>query len=61
MKPRVAITGIGLLTAVGTTREESWSHLVDGRCGIGPLTLFESDGFRSRIAAQVDDDALGID
>jgi 3-oxoacyl-[acyl-carrier-protein] synthase II len=58
VKPRVAITGIGLLTAVGTTREESWSNLVEGRCGIGPLTLFESEGYRSRIAAQVDDGAL---
>jgi 3-oxoacyl-(acyl-carrier-protein) synthase len=58
VKPRVAITGIGLLTAIGTTREESWNHLVEGRCGIGPLTLFESEGYRSRIAAQVDDAAF---
>ncbi len=58
MRPRVAITGIGLLTAVGTTREESWSNLVEGRCGIAPLTLFDSDGYRSRIAAQVDDAAF---
>lgn len=58
MKTRVAITGIGLLTAVGSTREESWNNLVDGRCGIAPLTLFESDGYRSRIAAQVDDAAV---
>ena len=58
MNPRVAITGIGLLTAVGSTRDESWNSLVEGRCGIGPLTLFESDGFRSRIAAQVDDNGL---
>jgi 3-oxoacyl-[acyl-carrier-protein] synthase II len=58
VKPRVAITGIGLLTAIGATREESWNHLVEGRCGIGPLTLFESEGYRSRIAAQVDDAAF---
>jgi 3-oxoacyl-[acyl-carrier-protein] synthase II len=58
VKTRVAVTGIGLLTAVGATRDESWHNLVDGRCGIRPLTLFESDGYRSRIAAQVDDDAL---
>lgn len=58
MTTRIAVTGIGLLTAVGTTRDESWSNLVDGRCGIGPLTLFESDGYRSRIAAQVDAAAI---
>jgi 3-oxoacyl-[acyl-carrier-protein] synthase II len=58
VKTRVAVTGIGLLSAVGTTRDESWRNLVDGRCGISPLTLFESDDYRSRIAAQVDDAAL---
>jgi 3-oxoacyl-[acyl-carrier-protein] synthase II len=52
---RVAITGIGLVSPVGITREECWSNLVAGKCGVGPLTLFDSEGYRSRIAAQVDD------
>ena len=55
---RVAITGIGIVSAVGTTRDETWRNLVAGRCGVGPLTQFESDGYRSRIAAQVDDGPL---
>lgn len=55
---RVAITGIGLVSAVGTTRAECWDNLVKGTCGVGPLTLFDSEGFRSRIAAQVDDGAV---
>jgi 3-oxoacyl-[acyl-carrier-protein] synthase II len=55
---RVAITGIGLVSAVGTTRDECWTNLIDGRCGVGPLTLFDADGFRSRIACQVDDQAI---
>ena len=50
----IAITGIGLITALGTTREDSWRGLVDGACGVRPLTVFDSEGFRSRIAAQVD-------
>jgi 3-oxoacyl-[acyl-carrier-protein] synthase II len=54
----VAITGIGLITALGATRDASWDSLIEGRCGIGPLTLFESDGYRSQVAAQVDDRAL---
>jgi 3-oxoacyl-[acyl-carrier-protein] synthase II len=58
MNDRVAITGIGLLTAIGASREECWNHLVAGRCGIGPLTLFDSEGYRSRIAAQVNDSAI---
>jgi 3-oxoacyl-[acyl-carrier-protein] synthase II len=58
MKRRVAITGIGLISAVGSTRDECWNNLVAGACGMAPLTLFESEGYRSRIAAQVDVDAL---
>ena len=55
---RVAITGIGLVSALGTSREECWNNLVAGACGVAPLTLFDSEGFRSRVAAQVDDAAL---
>jgi 3-oxoacyl-[acyl-carrier-protein] synthase II len=55
---QVAITGIGLVTALGTSRDECWQNLVAGRCGVKPVTLFESDGFRSRIAAEVDTAAV---
>jgi 3-oxoacyl-[acyl-carrier-protein] synthase II len=55
---RVAITGIGLVSAVGTSREDNWSNLVAGKCGVAPLTLFESEGFRSRVAAEVDTAAV---
>jgi 3-oxoacyl-[acyl-carrier-protein] synthase II len=50
---RVAITGIGLVSALGITRDENWSNLLEGVCGVSPLTLFDTQGFRSRIAAQV--------
>jgi 3-oxoacyl-[acyl-carrier-protein] synthase II len=50
---RVAITGIGLICALGPTREAAWEALVEGRCGIGELTLFDTAGYRSRAAAQV--------
>src|SRR5258708_24245997 len=53
MTPRVAITGVGLVTALGATREESWRRMVAGECGIGPTTVFDAEGYRSRIAAQV--------
>lgn len=52
---RVAITGIGLLSALGTTREEVWANLVAGRCGIGTLSLFDPTGYRSHLAAQLPD------
>jgi 3-oxoacyl-[acyl-carrier-protein] synthase II len=50
---RVAITGIGMVTALGLTREENWSNLLEGTCGMGEVTVFPTDGFRSRIAAEV--------
>lgn len=51
---RIAITGIGMVCALGTQREAVWEHMLAGQCGIGPVTLFETDGYRSRIAAEVD-------
>ncbi len=50
---RVAITGMGLICALGLDRESSWLALSEGRCGIGELTLFDSAGYRSRMAAEV--------
>ena len=54
MTPRVAVTGIGLVTALGATRDENWRRLVAGDCGVGPVTVFDVDGYRSRVAAEVD-------
>jgi 3-oxoacyl-[acyl-carrier-protein] synthase II len=50
---RVAITGMGLICSLGPDRESAWRALCEGRCGIGELTLFESEGYRSRMVAQV--------
>jgi 3-oxoacyl-[acyl-carrier-protein] synthase II len=54
----VWITGIGLITALGTDRETSWEKLVRGDCGIRPLTLFDTAGYRTHLAAQVEESAL---
>lgn len=54
MSRRIAITGVGLITALGASREETWRRMLEGECGIRPMTLFDSDGFRSRIAGQAD-------
>lgn len=50
---RVAVTGIGLVCALGLDRESVWQALCEGRCGIADLTLFEGDLYRSRMVAQV--------
>jgi len=58
MTPRIVITGIGLITALGATREESWRRMLAGECGVRPTTVFDTEGYRSRVAAEVDMDAI---
>ncbi len=50
---RVVVTGLGLVSPVGTGVEESWSALVAGKSGIGPITLFDASTFPTRIAGEV--------
>jgi len=50
---RVAITGIGVISPVGNDRESFWESLVSGKNGIGPITRFDTDGFKVKIAAEV--------
>lgn len=51
---RIAITGIGIVCALGTTRESSWRRMTAGACGIGAVGQFDTEGYRSRLAAEVD-------
>ena len=57
--PAVAITGLGAVTALGGDLPALAAGLAEGRCGIGPLTLFAHAG-RSTLAAQVPEPAAGI-
>ena len=50
---RVAVTGIGLMSALGSTRDEVWRAMLDGRCGIGDVSLFDTAGYRSTKAAEI--------
>jgi len=52
---RVAITGIGLISALGVGREAVWRSMIAGQCGIRGLTLFDPAGYRSGLAAQIAD------
>ncbi|WP_370459138.1 beta-ketoacyl-ACP synthase II [Aggregicoccus sp. 17bor-14] len=52
---RVVVTGMGLLTPCGTGVEKSWSALVQGRSGVGPITLFDASRLDTRIAGEVRD------
>lgn len=50
---RVVITGLGAVTAIGSTLEESWRSLLSGACGIRPLSLFDASAYRTQTAAEV--------
>ena len=55
MKRMVVVTGIGVVTPVGTNKEAFWSSLINGKSGVGPLTSFECRDYDSRIAGEVRD------
>ena len=54
-KRRVVITGLGAVTPVGHTAAESWRAVKDGVCGVGPITLFDAEGQKVTLAAEVKD------
>lgn len=53
MERRVVITGMGAVTPVGNTADESWEALKQGSCGIGPITRFDTTDFKVKVAAEV--------
>ena len=55
MDRRVVITGLGLITPLGTGVNESWSALCAGKSGIGEITRFDASDFETKIAGEVKD------
>jgi 3-oxoacyl-[acyl-carrier-protein] synthase II len=51
-RSRVAVTGVGVICALGRNQKEFWAAAVEGRCGISPLSLFDAAGCLSRMAAE---------
>ncbi|MCY4086427.1 MAG: beta-ketoacyl-ACP synthase II [Actinomycetia bacterium] len=52
---RVVVTGIGMVTPLGTDRETSWQGLIEGRSGAGPITLFDASDLPVRFGCEVPD------
>ena len=52
-RSRVVVTGMGLVSPLGQSVDEYWDGLVNGRSGIGPLTLCDPAQFPCRIAGEV--------
>ncbi len=49
----VAVTGLGAITPLGEDVGSTWEALLAGRSGIGPITLFDTEGYRTKIAGEV--------
>ena len=54
MKRRVVVTGIGIVSPVGLTREATWSNLLAGKSGIARITSFDAEELDTTIAGEVD-------
>lgn len=52
-KRRVAITGLGIISPLGITRESTWTAAKEGKSGVGPITRFDASAFPTHIAAEV--------
>jgi len=52
-KRRVVVTGVGLVTALGTGTEETWKGLCEGRSGVSMISRFDTTQFSTKIAAEV--------
>jgi 3-oxoacyl-[acyl-carrier-protein] synthase II len=50
---RAVITGMGAVTPAGTGWKQTWQSLLKGRSGIRSISLFNTDGYRTRIAGEV--------
>ncbi|OCS93639.1 beta-ketoacyl-[acyl-carrier-protein] synthase II [Caryophanon latum] len=55
MKRRVVVTGVGAVTPVGNTAKETWSAVLAGKSGVGPLTRLDAEQFPAKVAAEVKD------
>ncbi len=52
---RVVITGVGALTPIGLSMEETWKGFLEGRCGVARVNCFDPEKFSSHVAAEVKD------
>jgi len=55
MKRRVVVTGLGMVTPLGTGVEKNWEAVCAGKSGLGPISKFDASEFACRIAGEVRD------
>lgn len=52
---RVVVTGMGAITPIGNSVEEFWNGIKEGKTGFGPITYFDTEDYRCKLAAEVKD------
>ncbi len=52
---RVVVTGLGAITPIGNSVEAAWDSMINGRCGIGPITYFDTTDYKAKLDAEVKD------
>jgi len=52
---RVVVTGVGIVSPLGTGLEKNWQALMEGRSGVGQITRFDASSLPTQIAAEVKD------
>ena len=52
---RIVVTGLGMVTAVGATRDETWAAVRAGTNGVGPITGFDTSDYKVHFGAEVKD------
>ncbi len=55
MKKRVVITGAGVVSSLGMGVDQFWSNIKEGRCGIKSITRFDTEGYTTKVAAELTD------
>lgn len=54
-KRRVVVTGIGTINPIGHNVEETWKSIEEGKCGIAPISLFDTKGMKVTLAGEIKD------
>ena len=52
---RIVVTGLGMISPLGNTVDDSWQSLIAGKSGIGQIESFDSENFATKISGQVKD------
>lgn len=53
MKRRVVISGLGVVSPIGNDKEELWNSIINGKCGIDEISLFDTSEHKVKLAAEV--------